>query len=169
MTIATVPLSVRARPGVAPVLTAAAVVWLLDGLFATGLCLSLNPTCTVSRTWQGVAGALVGRPAALAGGAAMVALGLALHFVVALAWAALYGALVARWRGLARIAASPGRAVAVGVAWGAVVWCTMSLVVVPLTRNTPPPFGTRIWWILLVGHLVVVGPPIVLLQRRRRD
>jgi hypothetical protein len=148
------------------VLLAALAVWLLDGMFATGLCLSVSPTCTVMRTWQGVAGGVVGRPATFDGGAATFALGLGIHFAVALAWAALYGALVARWDGLARFTTHPARAVLVGVALGAVVWCAMDFAVLPLTRNAPTPFGTPGWWRLLAGHLVVVGPPIALLVRR---
>ena len=168
MTATALPLdrSFSARVAGRAVLAAALVVWLLDGLFATGLCLSMSRTCTVVRTWQGVAGALVGRPATFEGGAATFALGLALHFAVALAWSALYALLVARWDALARFTGRAANAVAAGAAWGAVVWCTMNLVVVPMTRNVPTPFGTRAWWLLLLGHLVVVGPPIAWGVRR---
>ena len=164
MTTTALPIP-RTRLGARRVLAAALAVWVLDGLFATGLCLSVSPTCTVMRTWQGVAGALVGRPATFEGGVATFLLGLAMHFAVALTWAALYGALVSRWDALARLAARPVGAVLAGVALGAVVWCVMDFVVVPMTRNAATPFGTRIWWIVLAGHLVVVGPPIALLVR----
>ena len=148
------------------VLAAAGAVWLLDGLFATGLCLSMSPTCTVMRTWQGVAGALVGRPATFDGGAATFLLGLAMHFTVALTWASLYALAVSRWNALARFTATTGGAVVAGVLLGALVWCVMDFVVVPMTLNKPTPFGTAAWWRLLAGHLVVVGPPITLLIRR---
>jgi uncharacterized membrane protein YagU involved in acid resistance len=167
MTATALPLPAPARVGARAVLAAALVVWLLDGLFATGLCLSLSPTCTVTRTWQGVAGALVGRPATFEGGAATFALGLLLHFAVALGWSTFYALVVARWDALDRLTARPAGALAAGAALGAVVWCAMDLVVVPLTRNAATPFGTRAWWILLAGHLVVVGPPIALIVRRR--
>ena len=162
---AVLSLPARARIGARPVLAAAAAVWLLDGLFATGLCLSLSPTCTVMRTWQGVAGALVGRPATFDGGAATFLLGLALHFAVALAWATLYALAVSRSDALARATATPVRALVAGVVLGAIVWCVMDFVVVPLTRNPATQFGTRAWWLVLAGHLVVVGPPIALLLR----
>ena len=151
------------------VLTAALTVWLLDGLFATSLCLAVSPGCTVVRTWQGVAGALVGRPATFRGGATTFALGLALHFCVALEWSALYALLLARWDALARFTARPANALLAGLALGAVVWCVMDFLVMPLTRNAPTPFGSRAWWLLLAGHLVVVGPPIALIVRRRRE
>jgi uncharacterized membrane protein YagU involved in acid resistance len=167
MTATALPLAPSpARVAGRAVLAAALAVWLLDGMFATGLCLSLSPTCTVARTWQGVAGALVGRPATFEGGAATFALGLLLHFCVALGWSALYALLVARWDALARFTARPANVPLAGAALGAVVWCVMNSLVVPLTRNAPTPFGTRVWWILLAGHLVVVGPPIALLVRR---
>ena len=164
MTTTALPLP-RIRLGARRVLAAALTVWLLDGLFATGLCLSVSATCTVLRTWQGVAGALVGRPATFEGGAATFLLGLAMHFAVALAWATLYDAVVSRWDTLARRTARPVGAALAGVALGAVVWCVMDFVVVPMTRNAATPFGTRNWWIVLAGHLVVVGPPIALLVR----
>jgi len=169
MTTTALPLPGRARLGARRVLAAALAVWALDGLFATGLCLSLSPTCTVTRTWQGVAGALVGRPATFEGGAATFLLGLALHFGVALGWSTVYAAVVARWDALARRTARPAAALLAGVVLGAVVWCAMDFLVVPLTRNSATPFGTRAWWILLAGHLVVVGPPITLLVRPTRD
>src|SRR4051794_15761978 len=115
MSATALPLVVRARTGARSVLLAALVVWLLDGLFATGLCLSVSPTCSVMRTWQGVAGALVGRPATFEGGLATFALGLLLHFTVALAWASVYGAAVSRWDSLARLTARPAAAIAGGV------------------------------------------------------
>jgi hypothetical protein len=168
MSAVPIPLVSRARGSVAVVLTAAAVVWLLDGLYATTLCLAMNPTCTVMRTWQGVAAALVGREAALGGGVATFALGLAVHFTVALAWTTLFWLAATRWEALARFTDAPARAVAVGMAYGVVVWCAMSLVIVPMTRGRATPFGTRAWWILLAAHLTVVGPPIVLLAHPRR-
>src|SRR5438270_283158 len=118
-----------ATAGASVVFAAAAAVWLLDGLFATGLCLSLSPTCTMVRTWQGVAGALVGRPATFDGGAATFLLGLAMHFTVALTWAALYALVLSRWDVLARLTATTAGAIAAGVVLGAVVWCAMDFVV----------------------------------------
>jgi hypothetical protein len=160
MTTAALPLSDRARPVVRMVLAAALAVWALDGMFATGFCLTVSPTCTVVRTWQGVAGAVVGRPATFDGGLATFALGLAMHFTVALAWAALYWLAVSRVDALARLAATPLGATIVGAVLGAVVWCVMDFVVLPLTYNPPSPFGTPRWWAMLVGHGIVVGQPL---------
>lgn len=155
------------RPSLASVLAAALAVAVLDGLFATGLCMTLSATCTVARTWQGVAAALVGRDAAVRGGAATFALGLAMHGAVALTWAALFGLALARSDVLARAVATPARAALAGVVLGAVVWIVMNRVVVPLTLARTTPLWSRAWWILLAGHLVVVGPPITLIVRRR--
>jgi uncharacterized membrane protein YagU involved in acid resistance len=168
MTATALPLvSPAARVAGRTVLAAALTVWLLDGLFATSLCLAVSPGCTVMRTWQGVAGALIGRPATFQGGAMTFAFGLLLHFCVALEWSALYALLLARWDALARFTRRPANALLVGLVLGTVVWCVMDFLVMPLTRNPPTRFGTRAWWILLAGHLVVVGPPITLIVRRR--
>jgi uncharacterized membrane protein YagU involved in acid resistance len=99
-------------------------------------------------------------PSAFRGGAATAAVGLALHFVIAFAAAALYVAASRRWRVLT------ARSVASGSVYGVVVYAMMQLVVLPLSRVTR---GTPTWRsvALMIGiHIVCVGLPIAFAVRR---
>ena len=149
------------------VLLAGATVALLDGLFAVGFSAVVSGTVAPGRVWQGVARNVVG-PAAMDGGLATVALGLAIHLAVAYGWTTLYALLLARAPALRRAVAGRGGAAAVGAAWGAVVWLGMRLVVIPLGRAGWSPIAWRTFVPMLVGHMLVVGQPIALLVRPRR-
>jgi uncharacterized membrane protein YagU involved in acid resistance len=111
------------------------------------------------RVLQYIASGALG-PSAFRGGAATAAVGLALHFVIAFAAAALYVAASRRWRVLT------ARPVASGSAYGVVVYAMMQLVVLPLSRVTR---GTPTWRsvALMIGiHIVCVGLPIAVAARR---
>jgi uncharacterized membrane protein YagU involved in acid resistance len=111
------------------------------------------------RVLQYIASGALG-PSAFRGGAATAAVGLALHFVIAFAAAALYVAASRRWRVLT------ARPVASGSAYGVVVYAMMQLVVLPLSRVTR---GTPTWRsvALMIGiHIVCVGLPIAFAARR---
>lgn len=150
------------------ILTAGAVVGVLDGAFAVTLCFIYATTCVPLRTFQGIAAGVLSREPALAGGAATAALGLALHFVIAMGWATGYGVVYQRWAGLRRLTATP-LGLALASAWfGMLVWLAMNLVVVPLSYARPTPLFSQIWWVLLLGHPVVVGLPIVWIVRSRQ-
>ena len=170
------PMSTRALPStattpavhsrVASVVAAGVTVFILDGFFAVGLCMSVNPACYPARVFKSVAAGLLGR-ASFDGGSGTVALGVFLHFIVALGWSAVYATVLDRWEWLqARVQTVAGRLV-VGPLYGAVVWLGMNLVVVRLSRATPVPLFTGVWFALLIGHMVVVGPPISLIIRPR--
>ena len=106
-------------------------------------------------------------PAAMDGGPATVALGLAIHVAVAYGWTTLYALLLRGSGTLRRVVASRARAVAVGAAWGALVWLVMRLVVIPLGRVGWTPIVWRTFVPMLVGHMIVVGQPIALIVRPR--
>jgi hypothetical protein len=106
-----------------------------------------------------VAGALIG-PAARQGGAATVVLGLAMHLTVATTWSVVYYALLRGWPAFRSAAARA--ALPMGVAYGALVWCVMDLVVIPFTHARVQLPSTGLFWVNLVGHMIVVGPPIAL-------
>lgn len=110
--------------------------------------------------FQNVAGGLIGRAAARAGGVPTFLLGVALHFAIATIWAALFWALSRKITGLVK------HAVPAGLLYGLVVFYGMNLVVLPLsalhTGAWPPPFAP--WPI--TAHLLVVGLPIALATRR---
>ena len=111
------------------------------------------------RVLQGIASGLLG-PAAFQGGAATAFVGLALHFVIAFAVAAVYYAASRALPVLAH------RAVLCGLAYGVVVHVIMNQVVLPLSRvnfRTPPwSFVAS----MVVIHMLFVGLPIALAVRR---
>jgi len=112
-------------------------------------------------TWAGIAksvarGWLDGDTVA-SGAPWVVALGVALHFLISLGWAAGY-VVASRW--ITPLARYPGPA---GLVYGAVVYFGMNWVVVPLSAIGRFPAGVD--WYALAGHLAVVGLPIALALR----
>ena len=115
------------------------------------------------RILQAIASGLLGRDA-FAGGAATASLGLALHFVIALGAAAVYGVAGRRWP---RLVDRPWLS---GPAFGLAVYAVMQYVVLPLSRFRPgpsPPAGSLDWGLvnLLAAHIFCVGLPIALAAR----
>jgi hypothetical protein len=167
MTVASLSLPARDRAHVSRVLVAGATVAVCDALFAMAFSWYFSGTFAPGRVWQGVARNVLG-PSAMDGGAATVALGLAIHVTVAYGWTTLYALLLRGSAPLRRVVAEPARAVAVGAAWGALVWLVMRLVVIPLGRVGWTPIVWRTFVPMLIGHMVVVGQPIALIVRPRR-
>jgi len=98
---------------------------------------------------------------------ATAALGLVLHFGIAYLWTAVYYLGYRRSASLQRLTSTRSGALLVGAALG-VIWLVMDLVVLPLSAARPTPPSSPFFWILLLGHAVVVGSPIALLVRSRR-
>src|SRR5215207_651573 len=128
------------------------------------------------RVFEGISALVVGRPAAVGGGAARTAAGVAIHFCVALGWAAVYFVAYRRLPSLRRATASGRGALLVGAACGAFVWAFMQYVTIPVARavfpvdhGAPPRLRLDVALVALVGHMVVVGQPIVQLVRARRE
>jgi hypothetical protein len=111
---------------------------------------------TAMRTLQSVASGLLGR-GALDGGWATAALGVALHFTIALGAATVYY-LASR-----RIALMVQRPVLSGLLFGALVYLCMSRVVVPLSAA---PFRIPLTLLDLAVHMFFIGLPIALAVRR---
>jgi len=169
---------VRVAPGSASTATAAGSgpaafvrvlvpVWLVTAAwdFVCASALSAFAYRTpVAQLWRGVAATLLG-PAALDGGGAAVAAGLALHLAVALTWSALFVAAVWAWPALRRAIESPAGALGVAAAYGPVIWLVMSLVVIPLATGRPTHFGVR-WWVQIFAHVPFVTIPLVFTTRR---
>lgn len=118
----------------------------------------------VTRLWQGVAATAMG-PTALEGGAATVALGVGLHFAVALVWSAIFVAAARAWPALRTALQTSAGALAVAAIYGPAIWLTMSLAVIPLATGQPPRFGAR-WWVQIVAHVPFVTVPLVFTARR---
>ena len=111
------------------------------------------------RVFQGVASVPFGK-GALDGGLATAALGLGLHFCVALFWSAVYLLVTRSSLGMRRLVQTPQGAALFAAVYGPVIWLVMTFVVIPYFVHRPPTFSP-IWWVQLVGHPVfVVGPMI---------
>jgi len=112
------------------------------------------------RVFQSVASGLLGA-AAFEGGLPTAALGLALHFLIAFTWAAVYVAASRKLRFMVE------RAVPAGLLYGVVVYAFMNLVVIPLSaapfKVSYPPFKLAVD---VAGHMLLVGLPIALATRR---
>ena len=114
-----------------------------------------------ARILQSVASGALGPPA-FQGGAATAALGLLFHFLIALAWAALYCASSRRLTALAR------RPYLCGVAYGLLIYAAMNYAVIPLSAapfGAPPPWSAAFNTGIVV-HMLGIGLPVALAARR---
>ena len=118
---------------------------------------------------KGVASALWGR-AALDAGTGMAAIGLAMHFTVALTATLVFYALSRR---VAFLRTAP--LLIVGPLYGVVVFATMNYGTLPvlswvrsLYLGTPPRWPGSMSWPQLCIHMMCVGLPIVWGVRRAR-
>jgi hypothetical protein len=118
----------------------------------------------VPRVFQSIAAGVFGR-AAFDGGFVTASIGVALHFAIATTWVGLYACALQMWPALrARVCTTRGR-VQVGAIVGTIVWLTMNLAVVRASHARATPLFTTTWFILLVGHMVVVGQPMAWIVR----
>jgi hypothetical protein len=150
-----------------PILYAAVLVGVLD---ITAACINLGVAYGFGplRVLKGVAGGLLGR-SALEGGFATAAVGLAMHFTMALTVTTIFYALSRRLP----LPQKLWGVVAVGLLYGAAVFAINNFATAPflswvrsLYLHTPilfkPPMG---WWQLII-HLFCVGLPIALVMHR---
>jgi hypothetical protein len=114
------------------------------------------------RVLQGVAGGLLGREAARAGGLSTALLGAALHLFIAFCVVATYYLASRRLELLRR------HAVLCGIAYGVGVYLVMQLVVLPLSALHGGGLGGTPAALLngFLGHAVFVGLPAALVSRR---
>jgi hypothetical protein len=113
----------------------------------------------VERILQSVASGLLGK-ASFEGGTATAALGLALHYFIATSMAFTYYLVAQPW------ALLRNRPVAMGAAYGVLLYLIMNYVVVPLSRATPSAKDV-VWVGLSVAvHALLIGVPIALFVRR---
>lgn len=112
------------------------------------------------KVFQNVAAGLIGREAAYAGGAATFALGVGLHYAIALTWAALFCLAGLRLPGLLR------QAGVAGAAFGLVVYLGMNCVVLPLSALHTRAWPLRLDVAVLAAHALLFGLPIALAARR---
>jgi hypothetical protein len=116
---------------------------------------------TARQIFQYIASGLTG-PWAFHAGAASVALGIAIHYAIALTWTAIYFVASRRAAVLVR------RPVACGLGYGATVYLTMNFVVLPLTRvphsRAAATLASRISGVLAL--LFCIGVTIAVLTAR---
>jgi glucan phosphoethanolaminetransferase (alkaline phosphatase superfamily) len=148
-----------------PILYAGALVGVLD---ITAACVNARLLAGIppGHVLQSVAGGLLGR-ASYNGGFATAALGLAMHFTMALTVAAIFYALTRRFSLPKRLAG----VVAVGMLYGAAVFVVNNFATAPflswvrsLYLHTPVLFKPPMGWSQLVIHLFCVGLPIALVM-----
>ena len=111
------------------------------------------------RILQSIAAGLLG-PKAFKGGTATAALGLALHFLIALSAAAVYCAASRRLPFLRR------RPLLWGLLYGALVYLFMNFVVLPLAGVPPGLTSTAVVVNGVAAVMLLVGVPIALIERR---
>jgi uncharacterized membrane protein YagU involved in acid resistance len=106
--------------------------------------------------FHAIASGLLGK-AALSGGAAVSALGIASHFCLALLWAAMFAMFAMRFPSAVR------RPLLAGAVFGVAVFFSMRLVVLPLSAYPRPVTFKPLATILdLLSHMFLFGTPIAL-------
>ena len=150
-----------------PILYAGALVGVLD---ITAACIQVYVSYgyAPARLLKGVAGGLLGR-SAVEGGFSTAALGLLMHFTMALTVAAIFYALSRRLPLPQKLSG----VVAVGLLYGAAVFAVNNFATSPflswvrsLYLQTPISFKPPMGWSQLVIHLFCVGLPIALVMHR---
>ncbi len=149
----------RLRPAAAVLLTglAAGTLDISDSLLFNAF-----RGVTPASVFRYIASGLVGIQAAVRGGDAVVALGVAIHFAIALFWTAVYYQLSRRWPAMLR------QPFLWGPVFGALLYPVMTYLVLPLTR-VPHPAGVATVANRVNGLLALViciGLPVALLLRR---
>jgi len=144
----------------ARIATTAAIVAVLDALFAIVLYVAIMRVTTPTRIFQSIASSLLGR-ASFEGGAQTVGLGMLIHVSVATGWTLLFAAALRVVESLERAVSSTRGALTIGATYGAVIWLMMDLVLIPLTQSRPTPVSAWTFWATLAWHMTGVGRPIV--------
>ncbi len=149
-----------------PILYAGALVGVLD---ITAACINAWVVAgfTLARVLKGIAAGLLGR-GALEGGFATAALGLMMHFMMALTVATIFYALSRRFSLPQKLSG----VVTVGLLYGAAVFVVNNFGTAPfmswvrsLYLHTPVLFRPPMGWSQLVIHLFCVGLPVALVMR----
>jgi len=163
----------RSRPAAATSTTSAIVTgWLLCGVLdITAACIQarIQAGFSPSRVLKGVASGLWGASAVNAG-FGMAAIGLLMHFTVALTATLVFFGLSRKIPWL-----RTGPLLIVGPLYGALVFCTMNYATLPLLSvlrhlylNTAPRWPGTMSWPQFGIHLICVGLPIAWGVRRAR-
>jgi hypothetical protein len=150
------------------ILVAGALLGLTDICYAWLLYVVILGRTTYIRVAQSIASGVLGK-ATYDGGAATAALGLTLHFTIAFIWTVFFYLLLRYWPPTQRMLRAPRGPVYVGLAYGAVIWLVMNLVVIPLSRARGGPLFTWINGLSILVHAALLGLPMVLILSREHD
>jgi hypothetical protein len=148
-----------------PILATALLVAILDGLFPIVVNFSRLQWAAPRRVFQSVAAGLLGR-ASFDGGVPTALLGVCLHFTIAVIWTSIYALVVRRLPFVRRLVATRGGLVLAGSIYGALIWCSMDFIVIPLSRAAFTPVGNPAFRQQLIWHMIGVGPTIVWFTER---
>jgi len=146
------------RDAVTLVLGGGVVAGTLDIVYAC-VFWALKRNVPPMRIFQSVASGLLG-PASFQGGAKTAALGLALHYFIAVSMSVAYYLVARRWALLGQ------RPLLCGAAYGLLLYGIMNYVVVPLSAAGS---GSKdaLWITLSIAvHMFLIGVPIALFTRR---
>jgi hypothetical protein len=141
--------------GIAAGTVAVALLDATDGVIYFWLTAHLNPIQVLQYIASGAFGA-----AAYRGGLATAAAGLGFHFIISFAAVSAFAALHTRSHVVR------DHAPAAGLAYGALVWCFMNLVVLPLSAVAPAALSPLAVIHGLIGHALFVGLPAALSAHR---
>ncbi|MGI9087208.1 MAG: hypothetical protein ACR2HH_05625 [Chthoniobacterales bacterium] len=111
------------------------------------------------RICQSVASGLLG-PRSFTGGLTTAALGLFLHFVIAL------GAATVFYLASRRLPFLVQKAIISGVLYGLAIYLFMNFIVLPLSATRPQHFTVFSVVTQLLIHMLLIGPAIALIVRR---
>ena len=148
-----------------PILLTALAVAIADGLFPIIVNFNRLHWAAPRRVFQSVAAGLLGKPS-FDGGVPTALLGVALHCTIALIWTSIYALIVRRLGVVQRLVRTTGGTILVGVVYGAVIWCSMDFIVIPLSRATFTPVSKPAFWQQFIWHMVGVGQVIVWFTER---
>ncbi len=140
--------------GIAVGTVAVALLDATDGVVYFWLTAHLNPIGVLQYIASGALGA-----ASFHGGLATAFAGLVFHFIISFAAVTVFASLYAR------LHVVRNHAPAVGLAYGAVVWCFMNLVVLPLSAVAPAALSSLAVVHGIIGHALFVGLPAALSMR----
>jgi hypothetical protein len=152
---ASATIAVQRRRAIKAVLCA----WLLAGtldIAAASIYYPLASGVKVMTLLQGIASGVVGEKA-FVGGLATAALGVALHYLIALIWTlVLFGV----FRKVYELVANR---FVIGMAYGIVVWIVMNLIVLPQSRVHQAPFNLSKAIVGAVILMFCIGLPIAMI------
>jgi hypothetical protein len=126
-----------------------------DGVIYAWFAFKQNPVQVLQWIASGALGS-----SAFSGGLGTAFLGLLMHFVISLAFVALFVFAYLR------VPAIRANAVPIGLGYGAAIWLFMNLVVLPHSGVAPEVFSPGFIANGLIGHALFVGLPAALAARK---